>query len=139
MAKFNPDEWEARINREIAEEEIRQQQERGGELDANFQQGMADILGMPLEEFQKALIDGAEGLDHRDVAKAAWDIKQAKKAARRGDHGKAKKIVQNSSAIKKTSKAVQKGKGCAVVVLALLGLAGLSIWGIAEVAGTLLG
>lgn len=126
MAKFDPEEWKKRIAKEIGEEEARAQTERDGKMDADFDKGMAEVLGMPLDEFQKAMNQGIEGISDADVEYARKIIAKGKKLDKKGRRKEAHLLAKDDRRMKRIAKQAKKGKGCAVVGLLLVsGLAGM--------------
>lgn len=116
MAKFNPEEWEARIKREIEEEEIRAQAGRDFKMDQEFLGDAYYLLGLNPSEIAELGKDIPELVSTDEALRA---IKKGKKELKKGNARKAKKILDSNKDVKKLAKQAKKGKGCAVTLLAL--------------------
>jgi hypothetical protein len=124
---------QARLEREA-------QEERDRKLDKSFEDEARALFGMDIADIEEGIED-FKGPSDADIEAATAAIRAARKAAEPGiifgaNPEKAKKILnKNQAAIKKA--AAKTRSGCAVVGLltltAVLGAAGGSIWGVAEI------
>ncbi len=122
MPKFDEEAWKKRMAREAAEEEARERSLMDRQVDDDLMFETFDLLGIGPSDVAKFQKEAEEALGDRvDMDEAMRVIKRAKRAHKRGDKAKARRILKDSKAVRKVSKAQQKKKGCAVVTL--IGLA----------------
>ena len=133
MAKFDEEAWRKRNEREQEEEAARKFLEYQGSDDELVAE-LSEMLGTEFPKIQRAMQDSLSGDEQDKMLKAA---DKARKALRRGQAERAEKIIMGNHGLREARK--RSKKGCAVVALMMLGSASLSIWGLVEAAGGLLG
>lgn len=147
MAKQDPDEVSARLAREAAEEAFVNAANNdpavAAWLNADLDEGMADIIGMSPSELQRELSKNLPGISDKEIADALRDARAAQKALKGGgwlggkpDPKLAERIMMRNGKIIELNK---KKKGCAVLGLIGLGSAVLSVWGLAEIGAAICG
>ncbi len=127
MAKFDPEEYEKRIKREIAEEEARERAANDARVDDDMMGEFFYLSGMnpsDIAEFGKNVPDLV------DTAEAMRIIKRGQKEYKKGNRKKADKIIKSNKDAVKIANAAKKGKGCAVITILLLVLGTTTIGGL---------
>ena len=113
-------------------------------IDYDFERQIKQMTGVSMSDMRK--VQPGEGVSESDVDEAMRVIEQAKRAAEGGvfrakNPKKAKRLLDNSSAVKKVGKKAKKSKGCVIAALLMLtiggGTFGSLVWGAVEVVSAL--
>ena len=136
MAKFDEEAWRKRNEREQEEEAARRSMADYGS-DAELRRELTEMFGTSdFDAIVQAVADDS-GLSKKDVAAMKDAARRAQRALKKGNVHDAEQLVMGDRGLREVRK--RSGKGCAVIALAMLGSASLSIWGLVEAAGRLLG
>lgn len=136
MPGMDWDEIEKRMKQEALQEEIEAQAKRDAKMDKAFDDEFGDLFGMSTKQMQEEISKNIPDVSKQEVKEAMAAIAKARKELAKGNQGKAEKILMSNRGIRE----VQKGKkGCAVVAVAMIGSATLSLWALVEAGQALLG
>lgn len=114
------EEVEKRLKREAVEEEaLKAQADRDAKMDKAFDDEFGALFGMSTKAMQEEISKNIPDVTKAEVKEAMAAIAKARKELKRGNSNEAEKILMSSRGIREVQK--NKSKGCAVILLLLVG------------------